>query len=72
MVGVWQLIGTQADATAAIEQWGTKARPSVKSANDFVGCYKKGYKLAGQTRLATLWHAIGHKVGATATTDIAI
>lgn len=53
---------SQCDATDAIEEWGRNAKPSSKGSNDYVDCYKKGYELVGRTRLATLWHSIGHKV----------
>ncbi|TFK82471.1 hypothetical protein K466DRAFT_603660 [Polyporus arcularius HHB13444] len=49
------------DATEAIEEWGRAARPSPKGANDMTDCYKRCYDLVGRTRLATLWHPVGHK-----------
>lgn len=48
--------------THAVEEWGYCAKPSAKGANDMRDCYKNGYDLVGRTRLATLWHSIGHKV----------
>ncbi|KAI0708608.1 hypothetical protein C8Q76DRAFT_695931 [Earliella scabrosa] len=45
-------------ATAAIERWGHSTTPDTKGSNDFPNCYKPG-DLAGRTRVASLWHAIG-------------
>ncbi len=52
----------QHDVTEAIEEWGRAAKPSAKGANDMKDCYKREYDLVGRTRLATLWHPVGHKV----------
>ncbi|KAI0704627.1 hypothetical protein C8Q76DRAFT_697191 [Earliella scabrosa] len=50
------------DSTEAILRWGKVAPMSKKGANDFQQCYMPGAKVAGRTRAAGLWHAIGHSV----------
>ncbi|RDX43301.1 hypothetical protein OH76DRAFT_1361369 [Lentinus brumalis] len=53
---------TLTDLEKAMLDWGAVAPRQTNGKNDFNHSYKEEYAISGRTRIALLWHAIGHRV----------
>ncbi|RPD67427.1 hypothetical protein L227DRAFT_605814 [Lentinus tigrinus ALCF2SS1-6] len=52
---------TLAKLEHAMLDWAAVAPLDIRGKNDKVECYKEEFEVAGRTRVALLWHAIGHR-----------